>query len=140
MNFPHLPFTAMPNDNTPTDIASAARDALKRVPSYDELAKQFVALTERMIRAENTLKTAGYVDGGGSLWKPPIGPRPAFLDEPSVEFSDHARQRVLDEAKALDDLLAAAKNVLAFSAADDHINKLREEFLTYLQTLEHYDQ
>lgn len=32
-------------------------------------------------RMRNTLVKAGYTDCGGELWKPPLGPQPAFLDE-----------------------------------------------------------
>lgn len=31
-------------------------------------------------RMRNTLVKAGYADLGGELWKPPLGPRPAFMD------------------------------------------------------------
>ena len=37
--------------------------------------------TTDVMRMRNTLVQAGYTDCGGELWKPPLGPRPVFLDE-----------------------------------------------------------
>jgi hypothetical protein len=39
------------------------------------------ALSTEVERLRNSLVQAGFSDCGGELWKPPLGPRPVFLDE-----------------------------------------------------------
>ena len=50
--------------------------------------------TQRQDAAEATLTRMGYTWNGGVLWRPPIGPAPAFEEEPLPEIEDpHAELR-----------------------------------------------
>jgi len=53
--------------------------------------------TARLVRAENTLKAAGYQDCGGELWKPPLGAIPAWVINPNGWLIDGSLVYKLDE-------------------------------------------
>jgi hypothetical protein len=55
--------------------------AAANIRLIDEALARPAHETSDVTRMRNTLMQAGYTDLGGELWKPPLGPRPAFLDE-----------------------------------------------------------
>lgn len=61
----------------------------QRIPNFgilraaiaSQLAKAGASETSRLRASARTLQQLGYEWKGGELWKPPLGPRPKFLDE-----------------------------------------------------------